>query len=148
MSHFVSATVQRRLATLFDAAGPSVPEPAVVVGLARGSRHELGVLAFATALRRAGLGVVYVGGDLPPEEWVATIGSRSASAAVLGVPSSEDVPAVRETVSMLEAQYPALPVYVGGSHQSAVGGSAHELGHAVGPAAQQVTDSLSASPGS
>ena len=138
--HFVSATVQRRLATLFDAAGRSVPGPAVVVGLGRGSRHELGVLAFATALRRAGLGVVYVGGDLPPEEWVATVGSRSAAAVVLGVPSSEDVPAVRETVAMLAAEYPALPVYVGGGYQSAVGGLAQELGHAVGPAARQLTD--------
>jgi methanogenic corrinoid protein MtbC1 len=146
--HFVSATVQRRLATLFDAAGRRpVEEPTVVVGLARGSRHELGVLAFATALRRAGLGVVYVGSDLPPEEWVATIGSRSAAAAVLGVPSSEDVPAVRETVAMLAAEHPTLPVYVGGGHQSAVGGSARELGHAVGPAARQVTDALSASLG-
>ncbi len=146
--HFVSATVQRRLAALFDAAGSSLPDPTVVVGLARGSRHEIGVLAFATALRRAGPGVVYVGGDLPPEEWVATIDSRSAAAAVLGVPSPEDVPAVRETVTMLAAAHPTLHIYVGGSHQSAVGGPAHTLGHAIGPAARQLTDSLHADPDS
>lgn len=139
--HFVSATVQRRLAAAFDAAGSAAPGPAVVVGLARGSRHEIGVLAFATALRRAGRAVVYVGGDLPPDEWVATIGARSAAAAVLGVPAAEDVPAVRETVDTLAAAYPALPVFVGGGHQSAVGGSARELGHDIGRAARELADS-------
>lgn len=142
--HFVSATVQRRLAALFDAAGRSATGPTVVVGLARGSRHELGVLAFATALRRSGLGVVYVGGDLPPEDWVSTIRSRAAAAAVLGVPSPEDVPAVRETVEALATVAPDLPVYLGGGHQSSVGGSAQLLGHAVGPAARRVADELAA----
>ena len=70
--HFVSAAVQRRLAAAFDAAPGQRRRPRVVVGLARGSRHELGVLAFAVALRRAGLEVVYVGGDLPAETWVVT----------------------------------------------------------------------------
>ena len=76
--HFVSAAVQRRLAAAFDAAPANPGAPRVVVGLARGSRHELGVLAFAVALRRAGLEVVYVGGDLPAETWVVTASSQAA----------------------------------------------------------------------
>ena len=58
----------------------------MVVGLARGSRHELGVLAFAVALRRAGLEVVYVGSDLPAETWVVTATSQAPAALVIGVP--------------------------------------------------------------
>ncbi len=54
--HFVSAAVHRRLADAFQ----SLPAgagggPRVVVGLARGARHELGVLAFATVLRSRGV---------------------------------------------------------------------------------------------
>jgi methanogenic corrinoid protein MtbC1 len=135
--HFVSASVQRRLAAAYDAAydgtGPG-DGARVVVGLARGSRHELGVLAFATALRRAGADVVYVGGDLPPDGWVALVAEQRPAAAVLGVPSSDDVVAVRETVAALAAAHPDLPVHVGGGHQHAVAG-AHRLGHLVGPAA-------------
>lgn len=141
--HFVSAAVTRRLAASFDAAGSPASGPCVVVGLARGSRHELGVLAFATALRRAGVVVVYVGGDLPPEEWVALVAARHAAAVVLGVPTSEDVPAVRETLEAVARAHPGVAVLVGGGHQSEVGGAAQPLGHAVGPAARRLAASLS-----
>ena len=115
--HLVSATVQRRIAAAFDSAERHPDGPTVVVGLARGSRHELGVLAFATALRRAGLDVVYVGGDLPPDGWAAVVADRNPAAVVIGVPSAEDVPAVRETIAVLAATRPDLPVHVGGGHQ-------------------------------
>lgn len=140
--HFVSGAVTRRLAAAFDAAGRSGTGPCVVVGLARGSRHELGVLAFATALRRAGLNVVYVGGDLPPEEWVPLVEARNAAAVVLGVPTPEDVAAVRETADDVSAAHPEVTVLVGGGYQSEVGGATRPLGHAVGPAARQLAASL------
>lgn len=140
--HFVSATVQRRLAALFDAAGSSSTGPCVVVGLARGSRHELGVLAFATALRRAGADVVYVGADLPPEDWARTVQLRSAEAVVLGVPAPEDVDGVRETITALAAASVHAPVFLGGAHQSAVGHDARPLGHAMGPAVRELVRSL------
>lgn len=143
--HFVSASVQRRLAAAFEAAGCTATGPRVVVGLARGSRHELGVLAFGTALRRAGLGVVYVGGDLPVEGWVETVRRRGPAAVVIGVPSSEDVPAVRETMRALTSSYPDLPVHLGGGHQSRVGGPARLLGHSVGPAARALAEEIAGS---
>ncbi len=138
--HFVSAAVQRRLAALFDAASRGATGPVAVVGLARGSRHELGVLAFAVALRRAGIDVVYVGGDLPPEAWVATVQSRGATMAVLGVPAAEDVPAVRETVAALARGCPDVRVSVGGGHQDAVGEGAELLGHRLADAARRLAD--------
>jgi DNA-binding transcriptional MerR regulator/methanogenic corrinoid protein MtbC1 len=136
--HFVSAAVQRRLAALFDAASRGASGPVAVVGLARGSRHELGVLAFAVALRRAGLDVVYVGGDLPPEAWVATVRSRGATMAVIGVPAVEDVPAVRETVAALRQGCPDVVVSVGGGHQDAVGEGTELLGHRLADAASRL----------
>lgn len=144
--HFVSASVQRRLAAAFDAAGRSFRGPRVVVGLARGSRHELGVLAFATALRRTGLDVVYVGSDLPTEGWVDTVRAQSPDAVVIGVPSSEDVIAVREAQSALAAAYPDLPIHLGGGHQSRVGGPGRPLGHTVGAAAAALAAQLGATP--
>jgi MerR family transcriptional regulator, light-induced transcriptional regulator len=140
--HFVSAGVQRRLAGLFDATGQPGPAPVVVVGLARGSRHELGVLAFAVALRRAGLGVVYVGSDLPPEAWVDTVSSRDADAAVIGVPSPDDLPAVRETVQTLRRSCPDVDVLVGGAQQEQVGSGARPLGHTIAGAAGRLAAQL------
>jgi methanogenic corrinoid protein MtbC1 len=100
------------------------------------------VLAFAAALRRTGLSVVYVGGDLPPEEWVHTVRTRGAEAVVLGVPTPDDIPAVRETVQAVSAAYPRVTVYVGGGYQSEVGGAAQPLGHAIGAASVQLAESL------
>lgn len=138
--HFVSAAVQRRLAALFDAASRGATGPVAVVGLARGSRHELGVLAFAVALRRAGFDVVYVGGDLPPEAWISTVRSRGAALAVIGVPAVEDVPAVRETVAALRQGCPDVHVSVGGGHQDAVADGAELLGHRLADAARRLAE--------
>ena len=139
--HFVSATVQRRLAAAFDAAGQPIAAPRVVVGLARGSRHELGILAFAIALRRAGMDVVYVGGDLPVDAWLAVVSDQDPAAVVLAVPTPDDVPAVVETVGAISAAKPHIKAYVGGARQDDVHG-AEPLGHEIGPAAQSVAASL------
>src|SRR6478752_5331640 len=86
--HFVSAAVLRRLAQ----AQPGAPQ--VMVGLARGSRHELGVMAFAMVLRSRGINVTYLGADLPVESWVDTVRALLPAAVVLAVPTVEDLPAV------------------------------------------------------
>jgi MerR family transcriptional regulator, light-induced transcriptional regulator len=140
--HFVSAAVQRQLAAAFDGAPVNTGAPRVLVGLARGSRHELGVLAFAVALRRAGVDVVYVGGDLPAETWVVTATGQHPDAVVIGVPASDDVAGVRDTVAALTAARPDLPVFVGGGHQHRVAGSAQPLGHRLGAAATEVARRL------
>ncbi len=140
--HFVSATVHRRLATILDATAAPTGAPRVIVGLARGSRHELGVLAFATALRRAGLDVVYVGGDLPPESWVVSVAGGEPAAVVLGVPTADDVPAARETLAALTVAQPDVPVYVGGRQQDVIGGASRRLGHDIGAAARTVAADL------
>jgi MerR family transcriptional regulator, light-induced transcriptional regulator len=139
--HFVSAAVQGRLAAMLEQLGPGEGTP-VLVGLSRGSRHELGVLAFAVAARTEGLAVLYVGGDLPPEAWAAAVQTREARAAVIGVPSAEDVLAVRETVDALHRAAPDLPVLVGGGYQKAVGGATQPLGHRIGEAAAALADAV------
>jgi methanogenic corrinoid protein MtbC1 len=139
--HFVSAALQRRLATVLDAVPGHDGAPRVLVGLARGSRHELGVLAFAIALARAGAEVAYVGGDLPTDSWVVAATTQRPAAVVLGVPSADDVPAVRDVVAALRAVRPELPVYVGGGHQEDVA-AGEPLGHVLRHAAAVVSARL------
>jgi MerR family transcriptional regulator, light-induced transcriptional regulator len=142
--HFVSASVARRLAAAYEAAG----QPAgarVLVGLARDSRHELGVLAFATALRRAGADVVYVGADLPATSWPEAAEAHDAVAAVVGVPTAEDVPAVREVVAELGSRAPRVRLFLGGSRQTAVDGG-EPLGHRIAEAAHHLVATLGPTP--
>ena len=141
--HFVSAGVHRRLAAALDAVPHHAGAPRVLVGLARGSRHELGVLAFSVALARAGLDVVYVGGDLPPDSWVVAATTQRPAAVVIGVPAAEDVPAVRDTVAALAAARPELLVLLGGGHQERVK-AGELLGHSLGAAATSLARRLGA----
>lgn len=130
--HFVTGAVVRRLAQEFQQL-PHAPAgaPRVIVGLARGSRHELGVLAFATVLRGHGVDVTYLGADLPVESWVDTVRTLAPAAVVIGAPTAEDLPAVREAVQAIAAH---TEVFLGGAQQEQVEG-ATPLGHHVGDAA-------------
>lgn len=139
--HFVTAAVHRRLAEAFQSMQPAPNGgPRVVVGLARGARHELGVLAFATVLRSRGVAVTYLGGDLPLEAWVDVVRLVEPEAVVLAVPTLEDVPAVREAT---EALMPLATVLLGGAHQAEVDGPRH-LGHLAGAAAATLATQLGA----
>jgi DNA-binding transcriptional MerR regulator len=142
--HFVSAGVQRRLAAALDGVPHRDGRPRVVVGLARGSRHELGVLAYAITLARAGIEVVYVGGDLPSDSWVVAVTAQAPAAVVIGVPVAEDVPAVRDTVAALVAVRPELPVFLGGGHQDRIG-MGEPIGHSLREGAAAVAARLTAS---
>ena len=139
--HFVSAGVLRRLAQEFhQLPHPPAGAPTAMVGLARGSRHELGVMAFSMVLRSRGVAVTYLGADLPVEAWIDTVRGMRPDAVVLGVPTVEDLPAVREAVQAIS---PIAPVLLGGAHQNRVDG-AEPLGHTAGQAAADLADRLSA----
>jgi len=144
--HVVSAAVERRLGATLDAVTTPVRGPLVAVGLARGSLHQLGVLAFAVALRRLGVDVVYLGADLPPQSWVGLVRAQPPAAVVIGAPMATDVIAVRETVDALRAARPQLPVFVGGSAQDEVGHGTRALGHAIQRASRDLVDALGDAP--
>ncbi len=112
--HAASAAVGRRLAAVYQAAG--VPaRPTVLVGLPPGARHELGTLAFAAALRRRGIGVLYLGSDVTVEGWIDVAARTHARAAVVAVV----VPADRDGAAAVIAALQALAVPI-----VAVGGAA------------------------
>src|SRR5829696_881700 len=94
--HMVAAAVQWRLSAAFDAAGEdSRRSPLVLTGLPPGSRHELGILSFATAARRQGLAVLHMGTDLPLSDWLSAVERQRPDAVVFAVPTPGDLaPAV------------------------------------------------------
>ncbi|MEO6411180.1 MAG: MerR family transcriptional regulator [Pedococcus sp.] len=140
--HVVSATLHQRLGAAMEAAPRAPRGPRVAVGLARGSHHELGILAFSVILRRAGVDVLYLGADLPAQHWVAVVQRHHPAAVVVGVPTVTDVLAVRETVAALQAVTPQLAIHVGGGAQFEVGQGTVPLGHAVVAAARDLADAL------
>lgn len=140
--HLVAHGVGRRLAAAYDAAGDNGAAPRVVIGLPPGARHELGLLSFATAARRAGLSTTYLGTDVPVADWAAAVASRPTACAVLAVPTAADADAVADTVAAIEAGSPEVLIGVGGSAQDLAPRRCLRLGHAVGPAAALLAHKL------
>lgn len=118
--HAASHAVLRRLAAAFQAAGrPLPPDGSVLVGLPPGSRHELGALAFSVAARRAGLPIVYLGPDLPADDWVSTARRVHPVAAVIGSPTEPDVAPAIAVARAIRAADSAVVIAFGGRHAAA-----------------------------
>ena len=113
--HAASAAVSRWIGAAYDAAGTNRHDARpVLVGLPPGARHELAALAFATAARRAGMAVHYLGADLPAAEWLRAARSTDAAVAVIGVPTTADADAARAVAKALRRGVPDLVVTFGG----------------------------------
>lgn len=109
--HAASAAIARRLAAAYQA-GAIAGRPAAVVGLPPGSRHELGALAFAVALRRRGVGVLYLGPDVPVDAWVDVTRRTRARAAVIAVVTEADRAPATAVVEALHAE--GVPIVAAG----------------------------------
>jgi MerR family transcriptional regulator, light-induced transcriptional regulator len=136
--HAASHAVHRRLAAAFEAAASRSPGPPVVVGLPPGSRHELGALAYATALRRRGLDVLYLGADVPQASWNAAVSSHSARAAVLAVVMPDDRASAAATAETLLGRHPGLLVGIGGAAASRLAEGVQVLPPGIGDAAREL----------
>lgn len=144
--HLVAQGVLRRLAAAYDAAAARQGGPTVVVGLPPDSRHELGLLAFATAARRAGLSTTYLGADVPVDDWATAAAAGPAAGVVLCVPMPADAAAVAAVVAAVEERTPGVLVAVGGAAQDEAPDGCLRLGHEIGPAAELLARKL-AGPG-
>ena len=120
--HLASSAVSRRLSALFDQGGLPGSGPQVLVGLPPDSRHELGALAFAVALRRLGVDVLYLGPDVPVESWVDAATESAAQAAVVGVVTARDVPPAIDVATAIRAARPDLMLAFGGGSAAGLSG--------------------------
>jgi len=112
--HAATAVVRRRLERFFDAAGGGERRLDVVVGLPPGSRHELGALAYAVAVRRVGLGVLFIGVDTPARSWHEAVRRVGPRMAVIGVATPADAGPARDVAAHLRREWPSLVIAVGG----------------------------------
>ncbi len=139
--HFVTAALQRRIATAYEASGVSSLPPRVLVGLPAGCRHELGATIFATLVRRRHVAARYLGEDLPADEWAKAVDALAPAAVVVVCPTPADVPPTQETVDRLRREHPSLLVFTGGQCQDDVAG-ATPLGHDIVGAAASLADKI------
>ena len=95
---------------------PAAPTaaPRVLVACPEDERHDLGALALALLLRRAGLRVAYLGADVPTSALVDATRSASFAALCLSVTGVASLPVARLTLRALLAAGRGMRLYVGG----------------------------------
>lgn len=140
--HLVSAAVMRRLSGLYEAAGSPPRAPRVLVGLPAGSEHEIPSLAFAIAARRAGLGAVYLGPNLPSDSWVQAATDPTVRAVVISVRTPDDVATAADVAHRILDARPDARVAVGGPGATAVEDRAIVLTGGVPESARLLADLL------
>jgi MerR family transcriptional regulator, light-induced transcriptional regulator len=138
--HAASHAVHRRLSAAFDAAGSASRGPKVVVGLPSGSQHDFGALAFATAIRRRGLDVLYLGSNVPVSSWETAVRGRGARAAVLSVVTPADRPAAVAVAERLLDQVPVPAVCAGGAAAADLASGVQVLPASIGAAARRLDE--------
>ena len=136
--HAASHAVHRRLSAAFEAAGSGSRGPTVVVGLPSGSQHELGALAFATAIRRRGMNVVYLGANVPLNSWETAVRSRGARVAALSVVTPEDRRPAQAVAERLLTHDVAPLVCSGGAFGANLAAGVQTLGESIGTAALEL----------
>lgn len=135
--HLVATMVMRRLATAYDRAAPSAKGATVLIGAPPGVDHELGLLAFAVAARRAGLRTVYLGAQVPAAAWGEAATATAARHAVTTLHRRGDAVRLQPVATTL-ADLPGLELWVGGSHQAAAPQAFRPLGHSIAAAAATI----------
>jgi len=135
--HLVSSMVMRRLAGAYEASGRPEPGPPVLVGAPPGVEHELGLLAFATAARRRGVPIVYLGAQVPAESWRLAATTLGARAAVTSLHVRRDASRLVAMGSEL-SKVPGLELWVGGRHQDLAPAPFRPLGHSIADAATRL----------
>jgi DNA-binding transcriptional MerR regulator len=118
--HAASAAVLHRLGAAYHAAGRSTKGRPILVGLPPGARHELGALAFSVAARRSGLPTLYLGADLPVQDWVDAVRHAAAVGAVIGVVTPADVEPALGAAAAMKVAHPELLVAFGGPAVDAI----------------------------
>jgi methanogenic corrinoid protein MtbC1 len=126
--HMASSAMRNLLGSLVRVQAPRDGRPGIVFATPPGERHEIGITAAAMLAAAGGLGVVYLGSDLPVEDVIEASRRTGARAVVLALSGTETGPApVAAVRAVVEGVPRGVEVYVGGA---AAQSQADDLRHA------------------
>ncbi len=81
--HFATGFLRRRLTALFNAYAQPASGPLAVTGAGPGEWHDVGILLVSIALRRQGWRVIYLGQNVPVDQYIDQILALHPSAVCL-----------------------------------------------------------------
>jgi methanogenic corrinoid protein MtbC1 len=110
--HFASSLAMRRLDALLIASPPPTRSQTLIVGCPAGEWHTFTPLLLALLLRRHGLGVIYLGANVPTEQFSNTVKNIKADLVVLIAQQLITAATLQQVALVLSGQN--IPVAYGG----------------------------------
>lgn len=113
--HFVSSCVRSVLGTVLRSHAQTPGAKRLLFCTPSGEMHELGTLGAALLAAASGLGVIYLGADLPATDLASSAAAAGADVVVLGVTGVSPANGIVEIVSAVAAALPpSMELWVGG----------------------------------
>ncbi|MGE3509914.1 MAG: MerR family transcriptional regulator [Vicinamibacterales bacterium] len=121
--HFVSTCVRSVLGTVLRSHVPRDTAKRLLFATPSGELHELGTLGAALLAAAHGVGVVYLGADLPPGDIIGSATAAAVDGVVLGLTGVSPNNGLSETVADVAAKLPpAMELWIGGPAAERVAG--------------------------
>ncbi len=119
--HALSSALRHLLGSFLRIHARRDAEPRLLFATPAGDRHEIGILCAAMLAASAGLGVSYLGPDLPAGDIVAAVKASNARVLVLGMTFAASDAAMRKEVRSIGRALPAkVEIWAGGARSSRV----------------------------
>ena len=110
--HFASSLAMRRLDALLNASPSPTRQHTVLVGCPQNEWHAFTPLLLALLLRRRGLNVIYLGANVPADQFIDTVKTIKANLVVLVAQQLITAATLQEAALALSSQH--IPVAFGG----------------------------------
>ena len=119
--HMTSALLRNVLGALIPLHRRAAPVSKLLFATPSGEHHEFGILVSAMLAAGAGLGVVYLGANLPGDEIVAAAQKTAPQAVVLGFVGANGAQVGLEEIQKVAHKLPAqIELWIGGAQTAAV----------------------------
>lgn len=101
--HFASNYLRRKLDSFISAAPPSSDGPPIVLGCAPNDWHELSVLLLYLLLRRRGFNTIYLGQNVPLEQFVEEMARLGPAMVIISANSARTVQGLVDLAQAVES---------------------------------------------
>tara|TARA_B100000508_G_scaffold141097_1_gene146983 strand:- start:76532 stop:77386 length:855 start_codon:yes stop_codon:yes gene_type:complete len=114
--HFISNIIRQKLIVAIDRLPHSTSEHVQYLLLTpSGEYHEIGLLYYCFALKKAGYNVMYLGVDVPKDSLIKTITETKTENIVISMVSGKDKNQTHDLLKDIR-ENSSVPIYVGGAH--------------------------------
>lgn len=119
--HLISALLRNLLGTLVRVSSRPITTVRMLFSTPSGELHEFGVMSAALLAAAGGLGVTYLGPNLPPEEIIEAAKRIGSNVIVLGVTGSGGLKQAVTNIGKVASNLPPrVELWIGGSNAEAL----------------------------